>query len=227
MEITTRLLALVAELVFVPTQIEDKKARIIFDKISDTHNITSFNLIPGEGIIMGTKKEREVINYKLMKDRLILIYEFCDKSLNYYIELVNDMLKTFTNTTNSSLFIMHNIILRKLLNIPGINDTREFIIKKMYSLDEEALKPFQRPLHMIGSRIFFPAKNEQEIESYDVKIETSMDDSRTFFIENKGIFPKPFDFTKETNIVVEDIIKTEEFLSNNVINFLMQFTEEN
>lgn len=226
MEITTRLLALVAELVFVPTQIEDKKARIIFDKISDTHGITSFNLIPGEGIIMGTKKESEVINYKLMKDRLILIYEFCDKSLNYYIELVNDMLKIFTNTTNAGLFIMHNIIIRKLLNIPGVNDTREFIIKKMYSLSEDNLKPFQRPLHLVGSRIFFPAKNEQEIESYDVKIETSLEDLRTFFIENKGIFPKPFDFTKEPNMVEDDIIKTEEFLSTNIINFLLQFMEK-
>lgn len=226
MDITTRLLALVVELFFVPAGIEDKKARQIFDRISDTHNITTFSSLPGEGIIMETNKgQAGIINYKIMKDRVVMVYEFCDKSLNYYVGLVSDFIDIFKNITNISFYIVHNITLRKLVNIPGVNDTREFIIKNIYSLKDENLKPFGRPLHLIGTRIFFPATSNENIESFDSKIETSLEDLKTFFIENKGIFPRPVNLLlpSDNNIINNNIDKTEKFLSENIINFILQF----
>ncbi len=223
MDITTRLLALVLELFYVPAVIEDKKARQIFDKVSDTHGITTFTTLPGEGIVMTSGMQQGGINYKIMKDRIMLIYEFCDKSLNFYTGLANDFIDIFKNTTNISFFILHNITIRKLINIPGVNDTREFIIKNMFSLKDENLKAFERPLHLIGTRIFFPALNQNDIDSFDVKIETSLEDFKTFFIENKGIFPKPVNLLNDSNTISNDINKTEKFLSENIVNFILQF----
>jgi len=222
MDISTRLLALIAELMIVPADIPDKKTREIFDKISDNHSITSYSHI-GPGVQMSTKPVKSnLVKYIIMKDRVVLSYEFCENSMNYYSGLISDFLDIFVNTTGIKVFIMQSVTVRKLVNIGGIKDARDFLIKNVYSFKEENLQKLGRPLHLFGSRIFFPQMS-QDTPSYDVKIETAMDDHRTMFIENKGIFTQAIDI-KSNGRALDDIIsKTSGFIDKNITDFITQF----
>ncbi len=225
MDASTRLFSFVVELVFLPAQIEDRKIREIFDKISDSHSITSFMTMPDGSIQMASKDEKNnLTKYRVLKDRVVLSYDFCANSLNYYQGLVTDFTEIFSAATGVPMAIMHSVIIRKLINFKGIEDSRDFLIKKVFSLTEGNLQKFGRPLHMMGTRIFFPPV-PADMVTYDIKIESSMEDYRTLFLECVSIFSKPIDF--KSNGMTElsaDINKADEFLSKNIMGFLEQFS---
>jgi len=224
METSTRMLALISEFIMVPVEIQEKKYRLIFDKISDTHSIGSYTSLADGAIQLVSKNQKSnITRYIIMKDRVVLSYEFCENSLNYYQGLMDDFFDVFNKETNINTFLMHSITIRKLLNIPGIEDSRRFLIEKVFSLKGENLQYFEKPLHMLGSRLFFPGTPTDNNTAFDVRIETVMEDFRTFFIENKGIFPKPFDINKPNTIVPDNIKATDNFIDKNIINFLAQF----
>ncbi len=225
MDASTRLLGLMAELMIVPADIEDKKARAIFDKISDNHSMGSFMSMPDGAIQMVSKKQRpNFTRYILMKDRVVMSYEFCESSMNFYQGLMSDFLAAFTSVTGINLFLMQNITIRKLINMPGIPDSRDFLLKNVFSLKEEHLRHFGRPLHMFGTRIFFPG-TQQDQSGFEVKIETSLEDYKTLFIENKGTFPVPLDTGKGVDLGPV-IKKTDDFINNNIMSFIGQFNEK-
>ncbi|MCX8092931.1 MAG: hypothetical protein N3E50_02035 [Candidatus Goldbacteria bacterium] len=223
METSTRMLALVLEFIMVPVEIQEKKYRLIFDKISDTHSIGSYTTLADGTVQMVSKNlKSNIVRYMIMKDRVVLSYELCENSLNYYQGLMDDFLNVFYTETNINTFLMHSITIRKLINISGIEDSRRFLIENVFSLKDENLKYFQRPLHMCGARLFFPGTTDNNT-TFDVRIETVLDDFRTFFIENKGIFPQPIDISRSISAVSDNIKSTDTFIDNNIINFLTQF----
>lgn len=223
MKTSTRLLALISEFIMVPIEIQEKKTRAIFDKISDTHSIGSYTSLADGAIQMVSKNQKSnITRYTIMKDRVVLSYEFCENTLNYYQGLLNDFFSVFTKETNINTFLMHSIIIRKLVNIAGIEDSRRFLIEKVFSLNNENLQCFKKPLHMFGSRFFFPGTTDDNT-AFDVRIETVIDDSKTFFIENKGIFPKPSDIGHAATIISDDVQSTDNFIDKNIVNFLIQF----
>ncbi len=223
METSTRMLALISEFIMVPIEIQEKKYRLIFDKISDTHLIGSYtSMSDGSVQIVSKNQKSNITRYIIMKDRVVLSYEFCENSLNYYQGLMDDFFTIFNKETNINTFLMHSITIRKLLNIPGIEDSRKFLIEKVFSFKPDNLQYRKKPLHMIGSRLFFPGSTDNNT-AFDVRIETVMEDFRTFFIENKGIFPQPFDINKSITIVSDNIKATDNFIDRNIVNFLTQF----
>ena len=220
MEISTRLLAVMAELAIIPAVIEDKKIREIFNRISDTHAINSYTTIADGHVQMSSKKNGT--SYQIMRDRIVLNYEFCDNSLNYYAGMIRDFMDVFYKATAINLFLVQNIGIRKLVNMGSV-DGRDYLIKQVFSMTDENLKFFERPLHMIGARIFFPAVEGRDMVSYEVKFESSMEDFKTLFIENKGTFPAAIDMRKPSDIG-ESISKTDEFINKNMLQFLSQFS---
>ena len=224
MDISTRLLSVVTELVFIPAHIEDKKYREIFDKISEGHFIRSYTSLPDTSIQMtGSKEEHsDHVLYKIMKDRLYISYEYCTSSIAYYSGLIKDFVEIFSKATGLPLFLMHGVTIRKLINIKGIDDSRDFLIKKVFKLKDENFKTFNRPIHMMGGRIFFPPVPE-DTTSHEIKIESSMEDYKTLFVEDKANFPQPIDLKSGNDIINKNINLTDEFINNNTISFLMQF----
>jgi len=222
MDATKRLLALVIEMITVPAEVNDKKCRAVFDVVSETHGISNFSS-DGSAVQMSSKQGKKgMVKYIIMKDRVIASYEFCENSMNYYRGLVSDFIRVLSENTGISGFLMQNITIRRLINIPGIADSRDYIIRNMLSFDEKNMACFARPLHMFGTRIFFPAV-QGDTSSYDAKIETSMDDYKTFFVENRGIFPQAFDARKGISLLDANIEKTEEFINKNIMEFITQF----
>ncbi|HPD18570.1 MAG: hypothetical protein KA120_08985 [Candidatus Goldbacteria bacterium] len=223
METSTRMLALISEFIMVPVEIQEKKHRLIFDRISDTHSIGSYTSLADGSIQMVSKSQKtNVTRYIIMKDRIVLSYEFCENSLNYYLGQMDDFYRVFYEETNINTFLMHSITIRKLVNLSGIEDSRKFMLEKVFSIKSENLQCFEKPLHMFGTRLFFPGTTDNNT-AFDIRIETVMDDFKTFFIENKGIFPQPVDINRNAAIISDNIKAVDDFINRNIINFLTQF----
>jgi len=224
LDISTRLLSVITELVFIPAHIEEKKFREIFDKVSEGHFIRSYMLLPDSTIQMsGAKEERsDQVLYRIMKDRLFISYENCTSSLAYYYGLIRDLIEIFIKITGVPLFLMNSVTLRKLINIKGVNDSRDFLIKKVFKLNEENFKIFNRPIHMMGGHIFFPPIAENTT-SHELRIESFMEDYKTLFVEAKSNFPQPIEPKSGADTISKNLNITDEFINNNAISFLTQF----
>jgi hypothetical protein len=224
MDASTRLFSFVVELVYMPAQIEDKKIREIFDDIYENHKMSSFVTLPDGSVQMASKEEKKnLTKYRVMKDRVVLSYDFCENSLNYYRGLVSDFMGIFGARTFIPVCPMQNVIIRKLVNLKGVDDSRDYLLKKVFSWKEDNLMKFGRPLHMAGARVFFPPVAEGQ-PAVDVKFESSMEDYRTLFVESASIFSKPIDLKSGGLSVLGDNINTaDDFLSKNILGFLGQF----
>jgi hypothetical protein len=223
MDISTRLMSITMEFVFMPVQAGDKKLRGIFDSVSESHSITSFSTLPDGSTVMSTKEEKSNLSrYRILRDKVVITYEFCSNSINYYSALASDFLSVFAKTAGVSLILMHSIIIRKLVNLRQFEDGRDYLIKKALSLTDEDLKVFARPLHVIGTRMFFPAV-DQGLSAYDIKVESWGEDTRSIFIECAGIYSAPADIGKDVSVISIDTDKTDDFISNNILGFLKQF----
>ncbi|MCE5299805.1 MAG: hypothetical protein LLG37_02890 [Spirochaetia bacterium] len=226
MELSTRLFAMIIELVYVPVQIEDKKIRELFNSVSDNHSITSYNAAPDGTVVMSSKDEKNnFVRYRIMKDRVVLSYEYCRNSINYYQGLAGDFIEKFTKNIGVSLFLAETTVLRRHANIQGVSDSRDYLIKRVYGMDEENLKKFNRPLHMMGTRIFFPPVPDDPCV-YEVKIETVMEDYRTLFLECLGVYAAAIDTRQGITGIFNNLKKTDDFLINNIGGFITQFAEE-
>lgn len=227
MDVTTRLYSMAIEAVYMPSQFDEKKCRGIFDRISDSHSITTYQSLPDNSVMMSSKDEKTNLSrYRISKDRISMTYDFCSQSMNYYQAMSDDFIKIFTEITGNSMFLMHSVIIRKLLNIKGIEDGRGFLIGKVFSMKEENFKSFGRPLHAMGVRMFFPPIKD-DMNAYDVKIESWMEDYRTIFLECAGVYSVPVDIKTNSAGLGNDITKTDEFINNNVAGFLSQFMKDN
>ena len=226
MDISTRLMSVNMEFVFMPAHMDDKKLRGVFDSVSESHSITSFSTMPDGSVIMSTKEEKNnLARYRVFRDRLVISYEFCSNSINYYSALASDFLNTCAKALSIPLIIMHSISIRKLVNLRQFEDGRDYLLKKAFSMTDDDLKPFARPLHIIGSRMFFPPVN-QELSAYDVKIESWGEDTRSIFIECAGIYSAPVDTARDIAALSADVDRTDLFISKNIMDFLTHFGEK-
>ena len=220
--VSTRLFAVTTELVTLPTILEDKKCREIFNTVSESHNIKSYTTLPDGSVQMSSNEmPPDIGRYRIMWDRISISFEYCSKALSYYSGLIKSFAETYAKVTKMQLFLMDTNVIRKLVNIRGVEDGREFLIKKVYKLEEKNFAPFGRPLHMLGGRMFFPPLPE-DTTSHEIKTESFMDDYRSIYIEDKAVFSQPVDINNMKNIET-NINKTDDFINNNIIQFLTQF----
>ncbi|PKL90815.1 MAG: hypothetical protein CVV21_11065 [Candidatus Goldiibacteriota bacterium HGW-Goldbacteria-1] len=227
MGLNTRLTAVAFEAIFIPVKIDEKKIRALFDRISDSHGIKSFGRMPDGAIVMQGGEESNQSKYIIMKDRAVVSFEQCGNSLNYYMSLIDDFFDLFIKETGINLCVAATSTIRRTGTIPGEADSREYILRKAFGMSDKRLGPFKRPLHIFGTRIFFPALPDDPA-AYDVKIENSFEDVRMLFLENKGVFAAPFDIKADRARLTKIIELTDKFIEEKVSDFILQFkVEEN
>jgi hypothetical protein len=214
------------EAVFIPVQVDEKKARAVFDRVSESHGIKFYSSMPDGTVVMSTAEgSANKARYMLMRDRIVLTYDQCPNSMNYYNGLISDFFDIYTAETGMSFFLAGNIIVRKLGTLDRGRDARDFLIKNTFSMKDSDLAPFKRPLHLAGARLFFPGFAEDPA-SFDVKIESSIEDHRVFFVENKALFPMPFNISADRSHVAKITARAEAFVEDNIAGFLAQYDRE-
>ncbi len=225
MGLNTRLNAVAFEAIYIPVKLDEKKIRALFDRISDSHGIKSFGKMSDGAIVMQGGDESNQSKYIIMKDRAVVSFEQCANSLNYYISLIDDFFDQFIKETGISLCVASTATIRRTGTIPGETDSREYILRKAFGMSDKRLGPFKRPLHIFGTRIFFPPLPDDP-SSYDIKIENAFEDVRMLFVENKGVFAAPFDIKADRARLTKTVELTDKFIEEKVADFILQFKTE-
>lgn len=208
-----------AEFNMLPAPLDDKKNRELFNALSETHGVKSFNTVTETHVQMTGKKPP--VTYNFAPDRMMVAYDSCEKTIDYYKGMIKDFMNIYFAKTAVPLFLAHNITIRKIFN-PGAGDGRAYLINKVFSITDNNLREFKRPLHLMGTHIFFPGVEGGDLTAYDVKIESAMDDFRNIVVESKAIFPLPIDMRKGNNVDAS-INAAESFVDNNIYKFLQSF----
>jgi hypothetical protein len=105
-------------------------------------------------------------------------------------------------------------------------DSRPFLAEKVSKFTTDQLSKLGQPLHAVGLRFFWLAKDNGMIPSqYNLKIESYLQDYRRIFLLAKGNFTcvPPIDSTKFAD-VTGAIGKVDDVITRVSIDFLQQFT---
>ncbi len=221
-----KLAGITNEAVFLPAETDRKKAGMVFDLLAESHGLKTFSQLPdGTFLLSGPEEKNNFTRYRIMKDRVVLSYDFCRNSLQHFDAKISEFYEKFIQAAGIQLFLTNLIAIRKTLKFENYPDGRDYLIKKVFSFKEENLFPFKRPLHVIGTRIFFPAMPNDPC-SFEIKIENAVEDYGTLYVENIAMYARTFEPGKDPTIISKDIQRADKFIDENIREFLEQFSGE-
>ncbi len=198
----------------------------LYTQTAKTHDYTSsiinengtaeFNIID--------QRTPEVTKYVFMGNYITLMHDNINKiSLEQFANSVNDIILKAMKELGIPLFVEQRYIIRCHANAHMMEDSRKFIIENVCSIREDKLKGFERPLHGAGLRFVFPP-TQNNINEFDVKVESWLRDVRNIYLDNTGRFFQPIQ-QANINDVKQNLLITRDFIYKNISNFLASFNQ--
>lgn len=154
--------------------------------------------------------------------------------LEWYEHRFEPVLRAFGGTFSPQVALRRNALVACLLDFPGDNDVdaRAFLGGWVMLLHPYKLAPIERPLHVLGVRLFFPPFEGEERDSgeprktdwsVNVRVESSTSDTRRLYLEADAVWGEPKPWSED---VVSDAVGrlsvASEFVKREVISFLRQ-----
>jgi len=156
-------------------------------------------------------------------------------SLEWYEDRYATVLKRCQEQFSPQMVLESKAMIRGLVQING--DAREFLRCHIMNMDPSRLDPMQRPLHILGVRMFFPPFIKKDIADesksqvtdwgVNVKLESWIEDPSKLFVEVDGHWPRPQKWEDESvDNVVGRLQILIDYSQDRVIPFLGYSSEE-
>jgi len=188
------LLAQISTLRFPPAPLHAAQYREVFNRLSAMEN---FNFaLTGEGVEMVTPpgESGESIRVGLGRDVVSVSFDPTSRSGDYAVEQLTAILKEISAVLPIPVFIQQTHIIRKTVPLQGDNDSRRFLTDKLLCVSGDSIAGWKRPLGAVGVRFVFTPQQTPEVSdlnNFDIKIESYLQDPRKIFIENAATFLVP------------------------------------
>ena len=188
------LLAQISTLRFPPAPLHAAQYREVFNRLSAMEN---FNFaLTGESVEMVTPpgESGESIRVGLGRDVVSVSFDPTSRSGDYAVEQLTAILKEISSVLPIPVFIQQTHIIRKTIPLQGEMDSRRFLTERLLCVSEGNVAQWQRPLGAVGVRfVFTPQQNNDvsNLNNFDLKIESYLQDPRKVFIENAATFLVP------------------------------------
>ena len=130
----------------------------------------------------------------LGRDVVSVSFDPTSRSGDYAVEQLTAILKEISSVLPIPVFIQQTHIIRKTIPLQGEMDSRRFLTEKLLCVSEEGIAGWNRPLGAIGVRFVFTPQQTSDISNlnnFDLKIESYLQDPRKVFIENAATFLVP------------------------------------
>lgn len=217
----------IVNLSFPPMSYTPQNLRDLVNDILARYNLTTVNYTTSQDeVILSSAQGQvgELSRVGFFKNRVFLEKgPIQGGTIDSFTRVIDDVLNLAINRLRLQVFIQSNVI-RIIANPTGINDARQFIGFRVCGFTNDGLRAFNRPVHAVGLRWYFPPTRADQPE-YDVKIETLLRDASLIFLENVGNFQQPIP-AQERARIIDNIRATRQFLTSEIANFLVQYNQQ-
>ncbi len=217
-----RTISLSADFVHVPMTHDAEKLREVYSKLCRLCGYENFTRVQGGARIEETSSEgKGTSNVTILRDRV----QFLDNHTGVTVDQFGRKMRAALGVTLSGLGIPLLLVQQykvRAISVPNSYKTSsEFLAHRIFRLAPGQLEPLGRPASFFGFRLLFPSASGQP-EHFDVRIESYVHDASALYIENSGTF-KAMVQPNALDAVEENLRKSSEFISENVVSFLSQY----
>lgn len=169
------------------------------------------------------KKTQETKRLIIRNDKIIVINDSTSSTLDRFWRDASYVIEKSVSLLNIPIFFFRQYIIRFTAFPLKEEDSRIFLGNRVCNLEDSKLKPFGRPIHGFGIRFVMPAIKDEQNE-YNIRVESSLRNTKQIFLENQARFIVPLQLQKNyLDSLRTEIDKTYEFLKRNVTDFLEQY----
>lgn len=153
-------------------------------------------------------------------------------TLEWYEHRFEPVIRLLGETFSPQVALERNAITTSLVDLPEGVDARAFLGGWVMLMHPYKLAPIERPLHVLGVRLFFPPFDEDDEQaetrrktdwSVNVRVESSINDPGKLFLEADATWNEPIPWDNGVvNKAVECLGVTKAFMADKVVKFLQQ-----
>lgn len=196
--------------------------RKTFAQLGEQLELTESRFVPS-GIEFASKVpgSREIMKYAVLQNKIIVENYQPSQGIDLFWKKTEALLKNVCEKVKIPVFIGQTYVIRIEASPRPTNDSRIFIGNMVCGFKPERLKAFKRLAQTVGLRFYFPATGENK-NHFDIKIESRITDVSRIWVESSGSFFYPVP-VNNLSIIYDNLIATRDFLTKNVVDFLLQY----
>lgn len=158
-----------------------------------------------------------------LPDRVILVEEWTDISLNEFLEKLRDFAPRVLEARDVPSFTVHASTIRSTFALsPQQTDSRLFLLEQVCGQANKVTPYFRRPLAKAGLTFSFPQTNDDP-GNFTVIIEPFMHSLKEIYVEVKGVFAQPAVDRENIDIIGDNVRSVRHFISDRVFPYLNQY----
>ncbi|MHC5211483.1 MAG: hypothetical protein ACYTG2_12255 [Planctomycetota bacterium] len=221
-----RSIAFVAELIHPPIQHEPRSLQKLHSELfgSAECSYRDFRLIPGGAQIsnsVGGMPGSPVSCANLLADRVQVREEQTGIAREDFVVRVTQLARLVLAHLPIKLFLAQQYAVRSVINPQSTADSREFMLRTLFGLDDALLTAFEAPPSLAGLRLAFPPGQEGQ-GIFNVRVESYSADNRSLFLETVGTYGQPVQSEGLENLS-QRFDATYDFLQDHLVAFVSQF----
>lgn len=219
-----RTIAFLAELIYQPIQLRSDAAQSIHNALYKRPETRYLNFtIQQDGIHMTNVPESpgSVSMMTLLPDRIVLREELRNVTLEDYAARLVNVTSVVFQSLSVPVSLAQQFVIRSLITPRQVNDSREFLARRMIGGNPDVWGTLGRPLQSLGMRFTFP-QTDRHKEIFNVRVESWPQDPRSLWIETVGSFTNPVP-TENLPELANYLHTTYRFLTGPVTDFLASF----
>lgn len=158
-----------------------------------------------------------------LPDRVLLVEEWTDISLNEYLDKLKDFAPRLLAAREVPSFAVHAATVRSTFALSAQHpDGRNFLLDTVCGQAGKVTPYFRRPLAKAGLSFNFP-QTAEDPGNYTVVVEPFMHSVGEMYVEVKGVFAQPAIDLENTEALTENVRSVRRFISERVFPFLNQY----
>lgn len=157
-----------------------------------------------------------------LPDRVLLVEEWTDCSLNEFVEKVREFAPRVLAAREVPNFHVHACTIRSTFALSAQQtDSRVFLLEQVCGQANKVTPYFRRPLAKAGLTFAFP-QTPQDPGGYTVTIEPFMHSPKEMYVEAKGVFQTPVD-AASVEVLLDNVRNVRHFISDRIFPYLNQY----
>jgi len=217
-----RTIALITELIHIPTQHSANRLRDLYTRLCTECDFENFIRTPGGARIeRPASEEAGLARLVYLPDRLQFVEEGGFITIDDHCRRLEVILERSMEMLRIPIFLMVQSTVRSLVTPGAFKSAAEFIGRRLMNIAASDLSALGRPTNVFGFKLAVPPVPSRA-DSYNIRVEVYARDPKSLYLENIGTFRYQVG-RGEISRASEAVKETASFLSDRLCPFLSLF----